>query len=229
MKRTIIIMAKVPRAGNVKTRLQSFLSPEECRTLAEAFFFDTINKTRKICDELIIAFSPAGEKDYFDKFENSEDLILIEQNGANLGERMANAFKFAVGANSDAAVVVIGTDSPTFPVEFAERAFADLETKAEIVLGKSDDGGFYLIGAKKIYPTLFDCIEWSSAKVFEQITANIEDLKISGFETISGWYDVDTMEDLRRLRDEFLETEAARKIAPETYQWMIANREIFKR
>jgi len=229
MKRTIIIMAKVPRAGNVKTRLQPFISGEECRTLAEAFLFDAINKVRNVCHRLIIAFSPAEEKSYFDEFENRENLILIEQKGANLGERMANAFRFAFRSDSDAAVVIIGTDSPTFPVEFAERAFADLETKAEIVLGKSDDGGFYLIGVKKIYPTLFDGIKWSSAKVYEQLIANIENLKISNFELISGWYDVDTMEDLRRLQDELLETEAARKLAPETSRWMIANRKIFKR
>ncbi len=133
MKRTIIIMAKVPRAGNVKTRLQPFLSPEECRTLAEAFLFDAIHKTRNICDELIIAFSPASDKSYFDTFENRDDFILIEQKEGNLGERMANAFEFAVRADSDTAVLMIGTDSPTFPVEFAEKAFADLETQAEIV------------------------------------------------------------------------------------------------
>lgn len=229
MKRTIIIMAKVPRAGNVKTRLQPFLSPEESRALAEAFLFDAINKARNVCDKIIVAFSPSGEKSYFDEFEMRGDLILIEQKGADLGERMANAFEFAVGADLETAVVMIGTDSPTFPIEFAEKAFADLETRAEIVLGKSDDGGFYLIGLKKIFPTLFDRIEWSSAKVFEQITANVENLKIGALELISDWYDVDEFADLLRLRDELLETKAARKNAPATYQWTIENAEIFKR
>ena len=172
-------MAKVPTAGNVKTRLQPHLSPEECRTVAEAFLSDAIHKARNACDELIIAFSPASEKSYFDKLENSQNLILIEQKEGNLGERMANAFEFSVSADAGKAVVMIGTDSPTFPVEFAEQAFSDLEKQAEIVLGKSADGGFYLIGAKKIYPTLFENIEWSSARVFEQVTVNIENLKIN--------------------------------------------------
>jgi hypothetical protein len=229
MKRTIIIMAKVPMAGNVKTRLQPFLFPEECRSLAEAFLFDAINKTRDVCGKLIVAFSPSDEKGYFDEFEMREDLILVEQKGANLGERMANTFAFAGELDSTANVVMIGTDSPTFPAEFAERAFAHLETKAEIVLGKSDDGGFYLIGAKKIPPTLFDRIEWSSARVFGQIAANIERLKISRFETIPDWYDVDTPEDLFRLRDELLQIEAARNIAPATYQWMSKNEQVFQR
>ncbi|MDQ6788481.1 MAG: TIGR04282 family arsenosugar biosynthesis glycosyltransferase [Acidobacteriota bacterium] len=229
MKRTIIIMAKVPRAGNVKTRLQPFLSSEECRALAEAFLFDAINKVRKVCDELVIAFAPSDEKNYFDRFETCGDLILIEQKGADLGERMASAFEFAVSADLGKAIVMIGTDSPTFPIEFAEQAFSDLETRAEIVLGKSDDGGFYLIGLKKIFSTLFDGIEWSSAKVFEQITANVEKLKISRFELISGWYDVDTFTDLRRLRDEFSDAKAARKNAPATYRWTLENAGIFER
>lgn len=222
-------MAKVPRAGNVKTRLQPFLSPEECRALAEAFLLDAINKAENVCDKLILAFSPPDEKSYFDEFETRGDLILIEQKGADLGKRMANAFEFAVRADSSAAVVMIGTDSPTFPIEFAEKAFSDLETRAEIVLGKSDDGGFYLIGLKKIFPTLFDRIEWSSPKVFGQITANVEKLKIGGLELISDWYDVDTFADLRRLRDEFSDAEAARKNAPATYQWTLENAKIFKR
>ncbi len=96
-------------------------------------------------------------------------------------------------------------------------------------MGKSDDGGFYLIGVKKIFPTLFDGIEWSSAKVFEQITANVENLKIGGLEMISDWYDVDTFEDLRRLRDEFSDAKAAQKNAPATYQWTLENAEIFER
>ena len=229
MNRTIIIMAKVPRAGNVKTRLQPFLSAEECRSLAEAFLFDAISKARNVCDKLIIAFSPPGEKSYFDEFETRGDLILIEQKEGDLGKRMTNAFEFAVGADSGAAVVMIGTDSPTFPAKFAEKAFSELEKKAEIVLGKSDDGGFYLIGLKKIFSTLFDRIEWSSAQVFGQITANVESLKIGCLELISGWYDVDTFEDLRRLRDEFSDAKAARKNAPATYRWTLENAEIFER
>ncbi len=178
MNRIIIIMAKVPRAGNVKTRLQPFLAAEQCQTLAEAFLSDAIAKTRNLGDKLIVAFAPAAEKDYFTRFE-VENLILIKQTGANLGDRMFNAFDFAFQSNSDANVVLIGTDSPTFPPEFVEQAFESLETNAEIVLGKSADGGFYLIGAReKNFPKLFENIEWSSPRVYEQITRNIENLKI---------------------------------------------------
>ena len=218
MNRTIIIMAKVPRAGNVKTRLQPFLDAEQCRTLAEAFLFDAINKARNLCDRLIIAFAPASEKDYFAAL-NIENLTAVEQRGANLGDKMSDAFEFAFRADSDANVVLIGTDSPTIPPEFIEGAFEFLESEAEIVLGKSADGGFYLIGLRENAPSLFDTIEWSSALVYEQTTRNIERLKIN-LQLIPAWYDVDTPDDLRRLRDELLQNEKVQKLAPQTFQWL---------
>jgi uncharacterized protein len=225
MKRIIIIMAKVPRAGNVKTRLQPFLSIEQCRTLAEAFLFDAINKTQNICDELIIAFAPAHEKNYFADL-TGENITLIEQNGANLGEKMLNAFEFAFTVDSKAKVLMIGTDSPTFPASFIEQTFEELEANAEIVLGKSEDGGFYLIGLRKTLPHLFENVEWSSPSVYEQTMRNSEKLKVNT-RLIPMWYDVDNPNDLRHLRDEILRNEQAQKLAPQTFQWLISNSEVF--
>jgi len=225
MKRIIIIMAKVPRAGNVKTRLQPFLSIEQCRALAEAFLLDAINKARNACDKLIIAFAPAHEKNYFADL-TGENLTLIEQSGADLGEKIFNAFDFAFAVNSKANVLMIGTDSPTFPASFIEQAFENLEANAEIVLGKSEDGGFYLIGLRKNSPHLFDNIEWSSPLVYEQTTRNIERLKIK-LATIPKWYDIDNPNDLRHLRDEILKNEQMQKLAPLTFQWLISNSQIF--
>ena len=153
MKRAIIIMAKVPRAGNVKTRLQPFLSAEQCVSLSEAFLEDAIEKAKKSTDILIIAFSPAEEREYFDKFSD-ENLILIEQNGADLGEKMFNAFDFAFQKNLD-SVVMIGTDSPTFPDDYLKQAFEFLHT-SDAVLGKTEDGGFYLIGLRKLDECIFN-------------------------------------------------------------------------
>ncbi len=219
-------MAKLPRAGNVKTRLQPFLSAEQCSSLAKAFLYDTIHKARSVCDCLIIAFAPAHEKDYFADsfFENS---LLIEQRGADLGEKMSNAFECAFRRNADSTVAVIGTDSPTLPVEFIERAFEFLEINAGAVLGKSDDGGFYLIGLqRRIPPRLFDNTEWSSPRVFEQIARNIERLEMN-LRLVPDWFDIDAPDDLRRLRDEILNNAQAQKIAAQTFQWLIANAEVF--
>ena len=215
-------MAKVPRAGNVKTRLQPFLSAEQCEKLAEAFLFDAVEKARGFSDRLIIAFAPASEENYFAGFD-FENLTLVEQRGTDLGEKMFRAFEFAFETDLKASVVMIGTDSPTFPPRFFERAFELLESGAETVLGESADGGFYLIGAaRKIQRELFENIEWSSPRVYRQMTENIERLKIS-FGVIPSWYDVDTPDDLRRLRDECARDEKTRKIAARTFQWLNSN------
>jgi rSAM/selenodomain-associated transferase 1 len=225
MNRVIIIMAKVPRAGNVKTRLQPFLATEQCETLAEAFLADAIAKTENLCDRRIIAFTPAHEKGFFDRFD-LENITLIQQTGANLGDRMCNAFEFSFQTISDANVVMIGTDSPTFPAQFVEDAFAALETNAETILGKAADGGFYLIGLRKNYPDLFANIEWSSPRVYEQITRNIERLKIIS-QTIPDWYDVDNAADLWKLKTEISTERQTKLTAPQTTEWLTTNWKIF--
>jgi len=174
---------------------------------------------------LIIAFAPAGEKDYFARFD-FENLILIEQTGANLGDKMFNAFEFAFQTILERSVVMIGTDSPTFPARFVEDAFARLENDAETVLGKAADGGFYLIGLRKNFKHLFENIEWSSPRVHAQITRSIEQLKIS-LQTVPAWYDVDNSEDLLQLKAEMFGDEQMKFTAPQTFQWLIANRKIF--
>ena len=218
-------MTKVPVAGNVKTRLQPHLTAEQCATLAACFLSDTVSKVESLQIPLIIAFAPVEQRQNLLKIL-PEEQILVEQTGANLGEKMFNAFQFAFSQNID-AVVMIGTDSPTFPAEFLELAFDFLEAKTDAVLGKSEDGGFYLIGLRKIHKRIFENVEWSSPKVFEQTTRNIEQLKIN-LQLIPEWFDVDSPDDLRRLRDEILRNEQTQKIAPRTVQWLNANTKIFR-
>ncbi len=218
-------MAKVPLAGTVKTRLQSILSPEKCAELALAFLQDTLKKAETVCKNVILAYSPAGQSSYFRGIV-SPKITLVEQKGENLGEKMANAFEFAFSEDPDSAVVMIGTDSPTFPDDYLARAFSALETNAEIVLGKSKDGGFYLIGLRKPVPELFAEIAWSSPLVFEQMTENIKSLEIEKLKLMPEHYDVDTPDDLLMMKDEILGDESLQKSAEKTFQWLMNNREI---
>lgn len=228
MKRAIIIMAKVPISGTVKTRLQPFLSPDQCAELAAAFLRDVENKAKSVCNETILAYSPADQRAILENLLTFEN-ILIEQTGADLGARISNAFEFAFAREKDSAIVMIGTDSPTFPFEFIERAFKFLETGADAVLGKSADGGFYLIGLRRFAPHLFENVEWSVSTVYEQMTENLARFEFANLRLVPDWYDVDTPNDLLRLRDETFKDEQARKRAPRTYQWFISNSEIFLR
>lgn len=216
MKRAIIIMAKVPRAGNVKTRLQPFLTPAQSEKLAEVFLNDTLAKARKVSEKVIVAFSPKDELNYFDRFFD-KSLILIEQKGENLGERMCNAFEFAFSQNAD-AVVMIGTDSPTFPHTFIENAFEKLAT-FDSVFGKAQDGGFYLIGLRKLEKEVFQNVAWSSSETFAQTRRNILNLNFSLSE-ISDWFDVDEPQDLIRLIGELENNIEAQNIAPNTFEFV---------
>jgi len=200
------------------------LSPAECAELAAAFLRDTFAKAKTVCENTILAYSPAAQRTVLESVLQSET-VYVEQTGADLGERMSNAFEFAFASGSD-AVVMIGTDSPTVPADFIRRAFEFLENESDIVLGETADGGFYLIGLRKNYPELFENVAWSSARVFKQTTANAERLKLRAAQ-IPVLYDVDVPDDLARLRKEMLIDDKIE--APATYQWLSAHSELFGR
>ena len=224
MKRAIIIMAKVPVAGTVKTRLQPFLSPEKCAELAWAFLRDAAAKAKTVCENTILAYAPAGRKNVLQNFFSVEN-TLVEQIGATLGERMSNAFEFAFGRDSD-AVLMIGTDSPTVPAAFLEQAFELLETNADVVLGKSADGGFYAVGLREYQPRLFENVAWSNERVFRQTARNAAQLNLR-LAQIPESFDVDEPPDLVLLRREMLADENARRHARQTYEWLLSNSDLF--
>ena len=214
-------MAKAPIAGTVKTRLIPFLSAEQAAQFAERLLEDTVNKVKALRNHLIIAYSPAGQIGFFERFAGPA-VVLAEQVGDTLGDKIHAAFQFAFAKDLDSAVM-IGTDSPTFPPEFIRQAFDFLETgAADAVLGKSLDGGFYLIGLRALQRDFFEHVDWSSPRTFEQTVRNI---KKSGLKTaeIPLWYDVDEPADLKRLMKEFRENRAAREIAPLTFEWLEQN------
>lgn len=215
MKRAIIIMAKAPRAGTVKTRLQPFLSGDECARLAEALLEDAVKKAEKFTDKTIIAFAPDFERKYFEKFSR-ENILLTEQKGADLGEKMFNAFQFAFSENAVSAVMT-GTDSPTFPADHIEQAFEFLELETEAVLGKTMDGGFYLIGLRTLKKEIFENVIWSSTETFEQTRRNIMDLNLH-LREVPSWYDVDEKADLVKLYEEFAHNPNAARRAPKTFE-----------
>ncbi len=217
-------MAKVPLAETVKTRLQPFLTPDECAELATAFLQDAENKVKTVCENTILAYSPADKLNILENILQTKN-TYIAQTGKNLGERILNAFQFAFAQNAD-AVVMIGTDSPTFPPDFIRQAFEYLETSADLVLGRSVDGGFYLIGLRKFIPKLFENIAWSTSLVFEQTMTNAVGLGLKKM-LLPEWYDIDKPADVLVLRDEILADKEIQMRAPATYQWLLSNLELF--
>ena len=197
-KDALIIFAKAPVPGQVKTRLQPHLSPEECANLHAFFIIDTINIAKRAEEaETFLFCYPGTENHFFQKVSKDFDIKLMSQKGNDLGERMEHAIKSSISKGYN-KVVIIGSDSPDLPVEYIQNGFKRLDT-SDMVIGPSADGGYYLIGGTKELP-VFDGIQWSGCQVFNM---TVEKAKERGLTVsiLDEWYDIDTVEDLQRLNN----------------------------
>jgi len=206
-------MAKAPRQCEVKTRLLGALSPEEARRLFVAFLSDTFALMEDVREErenlaLALCYTPEGEEEAFEEVER-EGSLMIPQRGENLGERLTNCFAdlFALGFES---VVVIGADCPTLPGECVFDAFECFEADDDVVVGPAEDGGYYLVGMRKLHKRIFEDIPWGGAGVLD---ATMERAREAGLNLVllPEWRDVDTPEDFERLKRELGENREAAK------------------
>jgi glycosyltransferase A (GT-A) superfamily protein (DUF2064 family) len=150
-----------------------------------------------------------------------EGLLWFAQRGEDLGARIESAAVYAF-ARGRGPVVVVGTDSPTLPPSFVERAFASLSSEeSDVALGPTEDGGYYLVGLREPFEGLFRNVEWSTPRAYARTAENVARAGLRLLE-LPRWYDVDTPADLLRLRDEMLTDEAARERAPATREWLRA-------
>ncbi|MFC1708929.1 TIGR04282 family arsenosugar biosynthesis glycosyltransferase [Candidatus Omnitrophota bacterium] len=196
MKRCLIIFAKEPQKGKVKTRLKSCLSDTQCLNLYKAFLKDTFDLAKSIkCDLKVLAYDLGCSSPYYLK-KAGRSFQLYEQQGRSLGQKMHNAFKSIKGG--DFKLVIIGSDSPTLPAIFIEDAFKRLDNN-DLVLGPTFDGGYYLVGLKKPCLAIFKGIKWSSSYVLDGTLRNARKLgkKIS---ILKSWYDIDEPRDMAYLK-----------------------------
>lgn len=198
----LIIMAKQPAIGTVKTRLCPPLTPEEAVLLYDAFLRDTIDMVAAACvlsDGVTpaLAYAPVGAADHF-RAILPDNFVLLPQVGTDLGERLCNLPHQArrLGYSS---VAMISSDSPTLRPVVAAECFAQLcRSDIDVVLGPCEDGGYYLIGMNAPQPALFTGITWSAASVTRE---TLEAAAQAGLAVASLplWYDADTIEDLGRM------------------------------
>lgn len=199
MKGCLIVFAKEPKKGKVKTRLQEYLTKNLCLNLYKAFLRDTLHITEKVaCEYKILAYdSHGGSHKYLKKI--APRYTFYKQKGDSLGERMHNAFKFAKDAGAS-KIIIIGSDSPTLPASSIRKAFGLLD-RADLVLGPSLDGGYYLIGLKSLLPGLFEGVVFSSPTVLKDTLKNAQKLKQS-IALLDKEYDIDEIGDLLRLKND---------------------------
>jgi hypothetical protein len=192
----LIIIAKKPQIGTTKTRLSPPLKLSEAAELFEALLLDTIDLASSVNGiDLAVAVTPPDSIGYF-KRRTPEGTILIPVTCVEIGDCLQQVFDqlFQLGYRQ---VIAFNSDGPSLPAEYIHRAIT-LLADHDAVFGPSDDGGYYLVGLKKLYPELFSDIEWSTPQVLEQSLAKAgqENLRVS---ILPEWYDVDTEADLIRL------------------------------
>lgn len=198
------IFVKQPAPGQVKTRLAAVLGEQRATELYASFVADLVARFRAFADRRILCYAPndAATRDYFGHLACGAFKIWPQPEAA-LGTRMERFFddQFAAGRRR---VIVIGSDSPTLPTEYVERALQLLDDY-DCVLGPATDGGYYLVGQRDASRPIFDGIDWSSSNVFEQTLLRVKQCGAT-LALLPEWYDVDTVEDLERLRREISES-----------------------
>ncbi len=214
MARAVIVFAKAPAVGQVKTRLCPPLSPTEAAELASCFLFDSVARACALPQvQVCLAFTPAESEPRLRELLPFP-LHYFPQRGGSLGEREANAFAdvFAAGF---AEVLLIGSDIPTLPRLHLQQAFEYLDTpENDVVIGASKDGGYYLIAMRMLHLALFEDIHWSTSSVFAETLAQARQARLRVAQ-VPAWYDVDEHADLYKLIEELTPPESA-AYAPQT-------------
>ena len=204
----LAVMTKAPQAGRVKTRLTPPLTPHEAAALNICFLRDTASALARAAESTparpIAVYTPVGAEETYANIL-PKDFSLVPQRGEAFGERLAAATEDLLRLGFD-SLCLIDSDSPTVPAHAFASAVERLSQRDDsVVLGPSDDGGYYLIGLKKLHLRLFEKIDWSTGRVLEQTVAAAREIGLP-VHLLPTWYDVDDRTTLARLCHEFFES-----------------------
>lgn len=199
MKKALITFVKAPVKGTVKTRLQKDISQERTLKIYKSFIKNILSECISLQGvDRYLGCAPSDDHAYLQKVSKEYSLPTFNQRGNTLGLKIVNAFQdyFKQGYSR---IVLIGSDSPTMPMEFIEEAFHELKSK-DFVVGPCCDGGMYLVGAKTtIEPKIFHRIPWDTSDVLNMVLSKLYRYNIN-FSLLPFWYDVDTIDDFNFLK-----------------------------
>lgn len=188
-KKSLLIFIRNPELGKVKTRLAETLGTEKTLEIYQKLLLHTQNETYPLPVLKIIAYS-----DFIPLNDSWKRLQYLQtlQNGRDLGVRMKNAFeqRFLQG---DQQVIIIGSDCIELTQSQIENAFVTL-SNSDIVIGPAKDGGYYLLGMKKLHPDIFENKNWGSASVLKDTIQTIKNLELS-YQMLSELNDIDNESD----------------------------------
>ncbi len=207
-RRALVIMAKAPRDGHTKTRLDGALPAGEVVRLSDCMLRDTLDLARSLDDVHVAVMCPS--EDVAELTAMLPGVDVAGQDGAGLAAALASVFRRFVEAGFS-RVIAIDADSPHLPAAVLRTAFASLD-EWDLVVGPTEDGGYYLVGASAAHPGLFDAAPLGTSSACAALCGNARARGLS-VAAASVWYDVDVAADLLRLAAE-LRDEPAR--APRT-------------
>jgi rSAM/selenodomain-associated transferase 1 len=216
--RVLVIMAKAPRPGEVKTRLASSLSPEAVTAFYCCLLDDTLTLARSLGDVEVAIMCPASDVNELAQLAGPQlannEASIVAQKGEGLAAGLTSVFAH-FAADHQRRIIAFNSDSPHLPRSVLEDAFETLAAH-DVVVGPTHDGGYYLVGAKASHPTLFAHDGMGTNSALERLLAHARALELSvGF--AAPFYDIDVADDLTRLAEE-LRLAPAR--APRTAAWL---------
>lgn len=186
----VIIFVRNPVLGRVKTRLAKGIGDEKALQVYELLLRHTLEITRKLpCDKLVFYADDIADEDLWIE----RGFHRFKQSSGNLGERMKNAFEQAFHSGYQ-QVLIIGSDCYQLSSKIILEAFEQL-TKHDTVIGPTFDGGYYLLGLKKLIEPFFEHKNWSTESVFADTMQDARDLNLAVF-TLQKLHDVDEAADL---------------------------------
>jgi rSAM/selenodomain-associated transferase 1 len=214
--RVLVIMAKAPRPGRVKTRLTPSLSPETGTAFYCCLLDDTLALARSLSDVEVAIMCPESDVNELARFAGKE-VSVVAQKGEGLAAGLTSVFaQFAEGRQR--RIIAFNSDSPHLPRSVLEGAFETL-TAHDLVIGPTYDGGYYLVGAKALHPALFARDGMGTSTALERLLSHAQSLELS-VGSVDPFYDIDLAEDLTRLAAELrLDPARARRTARWLLEW----------
>ena len=217
-ERVLVIMAKAPRPGEVKTRLTPSLSPTAITDLYCCLLDDTLALARSMSDVEVAIVCPDTDVNELAQLAGAQlannEASIVAQKGEGLAAGLTSVFAHFVEGHPR-RIIAFNSDSPHLPGSVLEDAFETLAAH-DVVVGPTYDGGYYLVGAKASHPTLFAHDGMGTSSALERLLSHARALELSvGF--AAPFYDIDVADDLTRLAEE-LRLAPAR--APRTAQWL---------
>lgn len=211
--KVLVIMAKAPRLGAVKTRLVPSLSPQAVTDFYCCLLEDTLRLARSLSNVEVAMMCPESDVKELAEFAGSGTSV-IAQKGEGLAAGLTSVFTHFAAAHQR-RIIAFNSDSPHLPHSVLEDAFETLAGH-DIVVGPTHDGGYYLVGAKASHPTLFANDGMGTSSALDRLLSRIKALELS-VGMAASFYDIDVADDLTRLGAEL---RLAPTRAPRTAQWL---------